>query len=451
MSIAARRVPHAAPLHVAHHRHTAPVSWWHELVGGVEWTPPFIAFLYYIFVVITYWLPGADVAMVAALFTLALRPADWRIAPALIWFGAFAAWGLVAYGSSAFKADSWEQTSSLLKVWLVAFVAFNVLRSRAQIRFFLIFAVACFTLFPMRGAFVNYFGGYSVWGRALWNFAYANSNDLAAFAIIYSSMAFALFFLCKSTLIRLGAISSGSLMIVLIFFTQSRGALLAVAVVAALAVLAKRRNIRVLLGAFGLLIGAAFLAPSKTWDRLGGLFGSSISTGFKGADEEGSAEQRWQLMKISAMIARDNPIHGIGPGVYPIVHKEYARLHSASMPSAGGNRDPHNTYLRAAAETGYVGLALFLGMVGFTLFRVRKAIKQAKDPAISDLLRFLSLGLFAYLLAGLFGSFTYLNVLYLVIVLVESAMRITVSQPAAVHARPRSRKVLQRRAIRQGT
>jgi putative inorganic carbon (hco3(-)) transporter len=409
-----------------------PLTWWQEAVGGVEWTPPFVAFLYYVFVIVTYWLPGADVAMVVALVTLLMRPQDWRIAPALLWFAAFASWAVVAWGSSQYASESWKQLDSLLKVWLVAFVAYNVIRSRAQLRFFLLFATACFVLFPVRGAFFNYFGGHTIWGRALWNFAYGNPNDLAAFCILYGSMALAAFTLCRTKLLRLATASAGGATLVLIFFTQSRGALLAVSAVAMSFVLAKRKNPKVLAGAAAMILLAGLLAPSATWDRLGRLLSSSASTGFRNADPEGSAEQRWQLMQVSAIVAKENPIVGVGPGVYEKVHNSYARRMAGKFPLAGGNRDPHNTITRTAAENGYPGLALFCLMVISTMLRARRSLKRTKIADLSDATRFILLGLTAYMIAGMFGSLAYLNVLYLTLVLLECLIHLPAHSVMAV-------------------
>jgi O-antigen ligase len=397
------------------------------LIGAVEWTPGYVAFLYYIFVVVTYWLPGADIAIVAALIALLLRPQEWRMCTFLWIFAAFGSWCVVSYSASAYKSASWEQTNAVLKIWLIAFTAYNVVRTRAQLRFFLAFAIGCFVLFPARGAFVNYLGGYTTFGRALWNFAYANPNDLAAYALLFASMACAFFFIARSSLLRMGALGTVGLLVLLIFFTQSRGALLAAGVVAVVVLMANRRNLRVIMGAIALILVAAFFAPKGAFDRITKLAGASASTGFRGADEEGSAEQRYQILHVAVEIVRDNPAFGVGPGAYLVVHGAYARALHGELPLAGGNRDTHNTVMRTLAETGWIGLALFLGMVLTAWVRAYLAQQKLRklgkpgDPVI----RFLAFGLLAFMLAGLFGSFTYINVLYLQLALLEVAMTLS--------------------------
>lgn len=408
-----------------------------EIFSGVQWTPSLIAFLYYYFVVITYWLPFADIAMVIAIVSLLFQLDQLRIGRVLILFGAFVAWAWLAFVTSPYQAVAFDQTWTLTKLWMVTFVAYNVLRTREQLRFFFVFATGCFVLFPLRGAFINYFGGYSVFGRALWNFAYANPNDLAGFAIIFASTALALMVIARNRLLRLAALCSAVLMLLLIFFTQSRGALLAVGAVVAILVVTRLRNIRVVLAAVGVVGAAAFFAPKNVWDRLGGLANISLEGQMKGVDQEGSAEQRYQLMRVAARIAADNPLTGVGAGAYHLVHGDYARAMSGEFPMAGGNKDAHNTYLRTAAELGFIGLALFLlQSLGSVVRGLTTSRRMGKIGA--DGLRFLVYGLIAFLLAGLFASLAYINVLHLHFIIIECCIVAFGASPVASARRARS-------------
>jgi putative inorganic carbon (HCO3(-)) transporter len=417
-------------------------SWWGELVASVEWTPGFVTFLYYVFVVVTYWLPGGEIAMILALVSLLLRPQEWRMCRFLWIFAGFVAWCFLSYLTSSYRSASWPQMEAILKMWLIAFTAFNVIRSRAQLRFFLAFAIACFMLFPARGAFVNYFGGYTVMGRALWNFAYSNPNDLAAFALLFASMACAFFFIVRSKLLRVAGLGSVGVLLVLIFFTQSRGAQLAAGVVGVVVLLANIKNLRMILGGAALVLAAVLLAPKGAFDRVTALTQSSASTGFKGADKEGSAEQRYQLLQVAVEVASDYPAFGVGPGVYGTVHGIYARRLSGQLPTAGGNRDPHNTVMRTLTETGWIGLGLFVSMIlnaWIRAYAVQRKLRMRNVPR-DPVIRYLSFGLLAFMLAGLFGSYTYLNMLYLHLALLEVTISLSaVTTQQTQRGRPTSR------------
>jgi O-antigen ligase len=132
------------------------------------------------------------------------------------------------------------------------------------------------------------------------------------------------------------------------------------------------------------------------------------------------------------MIA-DEPVTGVGLGAYPEVHYRYA-LRPVFNPTAQGKRDTHSTYLKIFAETGVVGLILFLGLVGFTLFdaeRTRRRM-QTLDPSGAKQLYYMELGMIAYLVAGIWGSYGELVPTYLFLSLIYAATRVLKLHGAAV-------------------
>ena len=405
-----------------------------ELFSGIQWTPALVAFLYYYFVVITYWLPGADVGMVLALVCLVFQLKDIRVGRVLIVFAIWVAWAWLSYLGSPKQALAFDQTWTLTKLWLVAFVAFNVIRTREHLRFFFGFATACFMLFPLRGAFVNYFGGYSTSGRALWNFTYNNPNDLAGFALIFSSIALAYSTITRNKTSKFLSYLCAAAMVLLIFFTQSRGALLATAVIASFRIVTRLRSPRVVVGTIVTVIAAGLLAPQSVWNRIGGLSSISVEGGMRGVDKEGSAEQRFQLLTVAARIAAGHPITGVGAGTYQDFHAEYARNMTAELPLAGGKKDAHNTYLHTAAELGYVGLAIFLLLTGGQIYASFRSARSL-GGADAEMTRMLVYGLVGFLLAGFFGSLEYINVLHLHLVLLESTAIALATRPSL---RPRT-------------
>ena len=416
-----------------------------EIFNGVQWTPSLVAFLYYYFVVITYYLPGADVGMVIAVAMLVLQLHEIRIGRVLTLLAFWVAWMWLSYLTSPKPALALDQTWTMTKLWIVAFVAFNVLRTRAQIRFFLAFATGCFLLFPLRGALLNYFLGYSTGGRAAWNYTYNNPNDLAGFAIIFASIALSLAPITRNRFARYLCFASAGTMVMLIFFTQSRGALLATGIIASFLVVTRFRRPSVVLGTVVTLLMAAYFAPQSVWNRLGGLANVSVEGGMKGVDKEGSAEQRFQLLTVASRIALDHPVTGIGAGTYQEMHAEYARGMTSELPLAGGKKDAHNTYMHTAAELGFVGLIIFLGLVGSSIVASLRVARRAAH-ADGETLRMLTYGLVGFLLAGIFGSLEYINVLHLHLVLLEScALAIGVSMNGERGARNKER----RRSLRE--
>jgi O-antigen ligase len=392
-----------------------------EVLRGVEWTPSLLAFLYYYFVVVTYYFPGADIAMVASVCLLAFQLDTLRVGRVLSIAALRVGWAWMSFLASSEKTVSFEATWNMTKLWIVCFVAFNVLRTRAQLRFFFAFATACFVFFPARGTLVNFLVGNTTFGRAVWNNAYSNPNDLAAYALLFGSIALALLFVSRNRLTRAFSALTVSIVLILIFFTQSRGALLATGVVAAIVLVTRVRNLRVTLYTVAAIVVAGFFAPQGAWDRIGGLSKVSFDSGMRGVDAEGSAEQRFQIAKIAARVARDHPLLGVGAGAYETVHYEYSRRFAGELPLAVGRRDAHNTYLHAAAEQGVAGLLIFLALCLSTVARARATLRRGSSSG-AEATRYLTYGLVGFLIAGLFGSLEYINLLLIHLVIIEGTI-----------------------------
>ena len=78
------------------------------------------------------------------------------------------------------------------------------------------------------------------------------------------------------------------------------------------------------------------------------------------------------------------------------------------------------TYLTFAAENGFMGLALFLGLVGSTIARSRRVRRRCRSilPNATQQLRYLEIGLIAFLIAGIWGSYGKLAFLYVHVALI---------------------------------
>jgi O-antigen ligase len=389
--------------------------------AGLHWSPAFIAFLVYVFVITTYRINVGTLAMSVALVTLPLERTSLRLPPLALMALAFLGWGFVGWGSSDYPLIVWDRLIEFAKIVGVILVAVNVLTTRARLRLFLLAYLAYFAFFPVRGAFFNYFlysGTMS--GRAVWNFAYANPNDLAGVCLLFVALSAGVLVSERARWIRLAAFAGIVLLPFLIVLTQSRGAFVALLAFALIALKGQWRRARTLALTAGVALVVFFAAPDDVWERLGTI--QKVATqeeGAAGIADEGSAEQRLEIWKVARAIIADEPITGVGLGAYHEVHYRYA-LRPIFNPTAQGKRDTHSTYLKIFAETGIVGLIVFLGLVGFTLFdaeRTRRR-KQAIDPPGAKQLYYMELGMIGYLVAGIWGSYGELVPTYLFLSLI---------------------------------
>ncbi len=224
-----------------------------------------------------------------------------------------------------------------------------------------------------------------------------DSNDLAAGMVIALPLALAPFYSrVSSAPQKLGAILFAVLSVMAIWYSQSRGALLALlAEFVAIGILyrPRGRSFRMVLMC-GVLVAGYFLAPLVLR---------------RDKDEMGiSQESRLIYWKAALNMAVHHPILGVGFGRYPINYESY----SGDVKYEWGQRTAHSSWVLALAESGFVGGGLFLAF--FIALLKRAWARQRTSP---DLLY----ALIGYLVAMSFLSHTYSLYPYLLAGLILSA------------------------------
>jgi O-antigen ligase len=402
---------------------------------GITWSLSYAALLLYVAIIVTYAIPFGQAVMIIALLGLILEGTI-RFPAMLGLFGAFVGLAFLSQFSSAWPAAVRQEAMESVKVWLIALVAVSVLRDRRRVRLFMLVFLAAYALYPVRGTLMNYFvHGYTIFGRALWNNIYANPNDLAALTLLQLSIAAAYYVAEPPGWLKRGALVGMVVLPLVILLTQSRGAFLGLLFFGVLALSTHRKKLKIVGFVAMVLVAATLVLPSTAWDRLGmvkALGGGVESLGE--LDDQGSAEERYQIWETSFRIIADHPVTGVGWSTYP-------RANALYSPQLGA-RDTHSTYLTLAAEVGFPGLLLFLVLIAAAVARaevVRRKLRE-RDPIAAQQLRLLVLGLVGFLIAGIFASYARLTFLYVHLVLIwvlgEASLRHAVS---ASRPRPRRR------------
>src|SRR6266576_5964350 len=388
------------------------------------WTPTFVLFMAYLFAIVTGRLPVGAVVMVAAIASLFLQRATFRTPGFLGLFAAWTLWAALGYVVTPYPEVVGDSLTERVKLVLVTLVAVNALRRWTQIHYFILCVLVSYVLFPARSTLVNYVHGYTLFGRAIGPFIYGNPNDLAAHTILVLGPALAL---CagapRGSPIRWIALASAALLTLVIVLTQSRGAFVALGVMALpTTITLVRRRPRAIAGVAAVLGLVLYLSPASFWARMQGLRKATSVATIGEMDPEGSARQRFAVLQTATRIIRDHPVLGVGLGAYEVAQYRY-------NPSLG-YLDTHNTYLNVLAETGVPGLVLFLMIVISVLQVVRHARRRAGRalPAEAETLRWLQYALVGYLIAGVFGSFAKLAFLYVYLALLWCAARTVYAQ-----------------------
>lgn len=150
-------------------------------------------------------------------------------------------------------------------------------------------------------------------------------------------------------------------------------------------------------------------------------------TGIRNAD--GAARGRLTEMKSTALVFADHPILGAGPGMAQVHYTEYAPIVGGKV--RPGERQAHNLYLQLAAETGIVGLAIFLVVIGYAFSGLEQARKRLshRDEKLWGIVCGMELALIIYLATSLFLHAAYIRYFWLLLglcVVVSSADRLPV-------------------------
>jgi O-antigen ligase len=390
-------------------------------VEGVKWSLGYASFLVFVFVITSYRLPIGTAAMVATIVGLLISGVRFRVPAALWWMIAFGVWAALGLDTTIYPDRVTAALEDYAKVLVITFAAVNLVRTRPRLRLFIIVFLGTFALYPLRGAFFNYFLYASTMaGRALWNQGYSNPNDLAAFCLPQLAYAVGLIYTERARGLRVAAMVGALLLPFLMILTQSRGGFLGLLVFLIFLLVNQRRRLRttLLVAAGGLVVAAA--APDSVWTRFSGLTKAADTGDIGEMDSEGSALQRYEIWKVARVIIADHPIAGVGLGAYSAAHFVYAES-GPFRKTARGYRDAHSTYFRLLAEVGWVGFFFFAMIVGTTFYHAER-IRRRAPPFLrrqAMQLYFIEIGFVGYLVAGVFGSFGTTSFTYIHLALIH--------------------------------
>lgn len=191
-----------------------------------------------------------------------------------------------------------------------------------------------------------------------------------------------------------------------VLMTYSRGAMVALLACVPLVILRSRR--RKQLALMGVCLFC--LLPSLAGAEIQARF-FSISD----HDRDESAQSRFGSWSAAWRMAKDHPILGVGP--------RNANLFSFQYGADMEGRTIHNQYLQIAADTGFVGVGLYLGAFGagwVSLVHCRRLVRLQRN-AEGDLLRALMSGiecaLCVFAVGGMFLSLEVFELPYLLLLL----------------------------------
>jgi len=238
-------------------------------------------------------------------------------------------------------------------------------------------------------------------------------NDLALVLLYPMSFAIATFLeKSLSTFERLFSFSTFCILFYALLATQSRGGLLGFLAVSSLFAYNRVRSKVLLLSGGGIAVAVLFIVAGIS-DRASG-----------GAAEEGideSAMGRIYAWEAAWNMALDNPIFGVG------ISNFYYNYFYYSSHWDGQNHAVHSTWFGILAESGFVGLLLFISLIASTLIMSLKMLKKVNhdkhSPGIRVALNAAPAGIIGFIISGTFLTQGFIWPVYLQVALVIALKR----------------------------
>ena len=308
-------------------------------------------------------------------------------------------------------ADAKYEMSHISKILLMTFVMIVLITTRQRLRGVMLVTAGSLGLLAVKGAV---FGLRTEGESRVWGPPDSFLSDNNAFGLALNMCLPLLFFLARSEKrrwMRIGLWITFASTIAVVLLTYSRGGLLGLAAILVALTMKTRRKV---VGAF-LMGAAAFLvlsfAPDAWMARMGRFAHGNLDY---------SAEQRLVTWGTAWNFAHDYPITGGSFDVLPNVDV-FQRYQPRPLPLGFLSSGPHSIYFQLLADQGFVGLGLFVVLIGscfWTLWRIRRSARHF--PVAEYLVNYthmVEVSVLGFMVSGAFLGFVYLDVIYQMIAL----------------------------------
>lgn len=281
-----------------------------------------------------------------------------------------------------------KETLKWGEVLVVVLLGANLLRqpARQRIATWVMLAAGTAEALLAYGQWVFAVGAVGATGESLRVVGtFGQPNPFAAYLNLALPLALALALLVRDPRVRWPAATAALLLLGAQELAGSRGGLLglaagvAVMLIVALGIERPALGIAVGGGALAALAWVTGILPAALQQRaLHALRLDGVSLTGPLNDANFSAVERLAHWVAGLRMVRAHPLLGVGAGNYD---PAYARYHVPGWNLSLGHA--HNYYINAAAETGLIGLAIFLFLTGAMLYAAWQAARRMdhRDPA----------------------------------------------------------------------
>lgn len=312
----------------------------------------------------------------------------------------FVGWMGVTTTQAVFFDLAMDQYVKVIKIQILTFMTLLMLTSRERVHLFVWVIVLSIGFYGVKGGIFTVLNGgvYRVQGP--FGTFIGGNNELALALIMTIPLIRYLQLQEKSKLIRLGLAIGMTLTALAAVGSQSRGALVGMAAMGTMFWLKSRNKLATALLIIVAGVVVSQVMPEEWYERM-----NTIET----YDEDASAQGRINMWWMAWNLANDR-IFGGGFEFWRV------QLFSGYAPDPTNIRAAHSIYFQVLGDHGWVGLILFLALLGLTWRKCSTVIRLAKqrDDATwaRDLAAMLQVSIVAYMSAGAFLGLAYFDYIY---------------------------------------
>jgi putative inorganic carbon (hco3(-)) transporter len=312
--------------------------------------------------------------------------------------------------------DTWYRFDFVSKILIMTIVLIGLVDSFARLRTLVKVIAGCFAFFILKAVpFIALTGGaYRVFGPE--HSMIGDNND---FGLAVDMTVPLFFFLAQTEPGRWSRYFWGFTFIAsipIVFFTYSRGAMIGLSVILCMMLLQLKQRLIILPVVVAGIAVALLFAPAAWKERMDPTREGAI---------DASAKSRFNAWTFSWRLANDFPIAGGGFETFsPELFQRYA-------PNVADVHGPHSIYFGVLAEHGFVGLGLYLTVVGscfMTVRRIRKWAKLQGDRIIANYASMFQFSLVGFLTAGLFLGRAYFDYFFTIVGCIVVLKRVAMTE-----------------------
>lgn len=298
---------------------------------------------------------------------------------------------------------AWEKWKEVSKILVMTMITALFFQDRARLRYLLLVIAGSVGFYGLKGGIFVIGTGGQFMVRGAPGYTFISTNNAVALAL--NMILPLLWYLAReeprrwARLLLYGTFFTS---ILSVLFTYSRGGVVGLLVVMGVLFL-RRRNVLALIPAVLMLwLAMAWFAPERWQTRMDTI---------QNYEEDESANLRLVSWRVGYNLAVNSPL--VGGGFKAFSLEAYAK-YAPDYPY--GYHDGHSIYFNLMGEHGFVGLGLFLVLIGFTLASLQRLRRWGRrHPELAwagNYGHMLQASLAAYLSTGAFLSVSYFDLAY---------------------------------------